>query len=81
MTMDLEPTSHEPVYLRMAELAKILGWPRTNVYYWVKRCDIKVVAIAGHQFIPINDDLPRLIMTLQQAKEAVAKERTSEKEL
>lgn len=65
----------------MAELAKILGWPRTNVYYWAKRCDIKIVTIAGHQFIPVGDDLPKIIMTLQQAKAAVAKGKPNEQKL
>jgi hypothetical protein len=74
MTTDDQPTN----YLRMAELAKILGWPRTNVYYWAKRCGIKIVLVAGHQFIPINDDLPRLIMTLQQAKDAAVKKKSDE---
>ena len=55
-------------YIRPSQLAKILGWSRPNVYYWLNRCKIEVVEIAGYKMVPVHD-LPRLVMTLTKAKE------------
>lgn len=59
-----DPPSH---YIRPSELARILNWPRSSIYYWLNRCRIDVVTIAGHKLIPI-EDLPALVLTLQKAR-------------
>jgi hypothetical protein len=55
-------------YIRPSQLARILGWSRPNVYYWLRKCEIEVVLIAGYQMVPISD-LARLVMTLTKAKQ------------
>jgi hypothetical protein len=49
-------------------LAKILGWSRTNVHYWLFRCGVELVDIAGYKLVPV-DELPALVMMLRKAKE------------
>ncbi len=55
-------------YLRVGQLAKILGWSRPNTYYWVYKLKIPMVEIASLQFISVDRNLPEIIMTMQQAK-------------
>jgi hypothetical protein len=58
-------------YITVSQLRKILGeakWSRTNVYYWLRKCRIDLVDIAGHKFVPVSN-LPSLVMTLQKAKD------------
>lgn len=52
-----------------------LGWSRPNVYYWLNRCKIRLVDIAGHKYVPMVD-LPMLIMTLQAAKREAREKRS-----
>lgn len=57
-----------PAYIRPSKLARILGWSRPNVYYWLNKCRIRVVDFDGHKMIPVSD-LPTIVMTLRKAKE------------
>jgi hypothetical protein len=64
------------IYIRPSQLAKILGWSRPNVYYWLNRCKVNLVEIAGYKMVAV-DDLPRLVMMLTKAKEEAHERRHS----
>ncbi len=61
-------------YVRIAQLARILGWERTKAYYWVSKCpDVEVVQFAGLRMVRAKE-LPRIVMRLRSAREeAMAK--------
>jgi len=63
-------------YVRPSELAKILGWRRTTVYYWLHKLEdqIPIVMISGLHFIPAKD-LARVVLMLDQAKREATKGR------
>lgn len=76
--MSKQPAEARPTtYVRPSELAKILGWRRTNVYYWLHKCKIPLVEFAGHHLIPV-DDLPTVVLRLQQARADATKEKPGE---
>ena len=64
-------------YVTPGQIHKILGpeWgSRVNVYYWLAKCDIKVVDVAGFKMVPA-ESLATVIMTLKQAKEDSRRQR------
>lgn len=66
-------------YYTIGELARMLGWGRTNTYYWLSKLNIPIANIAGHKFVPITD-LTRVILTLRQAKKEALERRISAKD-
>lgn len=75
MSTNPEPVGLEPTgYVKPSELARILGWSRTNVYYWLRKCDIQLVYVAGHPLVPVSD-LARIVLTMKAAKAEALRKR------
>lgn len=65
----------EQKFVRFSELARLLGWPRTLVYYWASRLEIPVTVIQGMKFVKDDDQLPRILLAMQSAREESDRQR------